>query len=69
MPELRVLALYADLMNTYADRGNLLLLKRRCAWRGIGFLLLGAVSGQPLSPLEDGLEQPAHPEARHAAGI
>ncbi len=34
---LRVCALYPDLMNIYADRGNLLLLQRRCAWRGIGF--------------------------------
>ena len=24
-------------MNIYADRGNLLMLERRCAWRGIGF--------------------------------
>ena len=24
-------------MNIYADRGNILLLERRCAWRGIGF--------------------------------
>ena len=31
---LRVCALYPDLMNIYADRGNLLLLERRCAWRG-----------------------------------
>ena len=30
-------ALYPDLMNIYADRGNLLLLERRCRWRGIGF--------------------------------
>ena len=39
MPELtlRVCALYPDLMNIYADRGNLLLLQRRCEWRGIGF--------------------------------
>ena len=37
VPELRVCALYPDLMNIYADRGNLLLLERRCAWRGIGF--------------------------------
>ena len=29
-------------MNIYADRGNLLLLERRCAWRGIGFELTGA---------------------------
>ena len=34
---LRVCALYPDLMNIYADRGNLLLLERRCRWRGIGF--------------------------------
>lgn len=50
MPErqLRVLALYPDLMNIYADRGNLMLLERRCAWRGIGFSLLGAGIGDPL---------------------
>jgi CobQ-like glutamine amidotransferase family enzyme len=48
--ELRVLALYPDLMNIYADRGNLLLLQRRCAWRGIGFSLLGAGLGDPLDP-------------------
>src|SRR5947208_3086810 len=34
---LRVCALYPDLMNIYADRGNLLLLERRCEWRGLGF--------------------------------
>ena len=28
-------------MNIYADRGNLLLLERRCEWRGIGFELHG----------------------------
>ena len=28
-------------MNIYADRGNLLLLERRCAWRGIGFEVAG----------------------------
>ena len=37
VPELRVCALYPDLMNIYADRGNLLVLERRCRWRGIGF--------------------------------
>ena len=34
---MRVCALYPDLMNIYADRGNLLLLERRCEWRGIEF--------------------------------
>ena len=47
---LRVCALYPDLMNIYADRGNLLLLERRCAWRGIGFELTGAGLGEPLDP-------------------
>ena len=42
---LRVCALYPDLMNIYADRGNLLLLERRCEWRGIGFELRGASLG------------------------
>src|SRR3954468_6462485 len=42
---LRVCALYPDLMNIYADRGNLLLLERRCAWRGIGFEVRAASLG------------------------
>ncbi|HEX4837131.1 MAG TPA: glutamine amidotransferase [Solirubrobacteraceae bacterium] len=45
---LRVCALYPDLMNIYADRGNLFVLKRRCAWRGIGFELSGSGLGEPL---------------------
>jgi len=47
---LRVCALYPDLLNIYADRGNMLLLERRCAWRGIGFELRGAGLGEPLDP-------------------
>lgn len=47
---LRVCALYPDLLNIYADRGNLLLLERRCAWRGLGFELRGAGLGEPLDP-------------------
>src|SRR4051794_36218712 len=35
-------------MNIYADRGNLLLLERRCAWRGLGFELRGAGLGDEL---------------------
>ena len=49
-PTLRVCALYPDLMNIYADRGNLLMLERRCAWRGIGFALSGVGLGDPLDP-------------------
>jgi CobQ-like glutamine amidotransferase family enzyme len=47
---LRVRALYPQLMNIYADRGNLLLLRRRCEWRGIGFELRGSELGEPLDP-------------------
>ena len=45
---LRVCALYPDLMNIYADRGNLLVLERRCLWRGIGFELSASGLGEPL---------------------
>jgi CobQ-like glutamine amidotransferase family enzyme len=45
---LRVCALYPDLMNIYADRGNLLMLERRCRWRGIGFTLTASGLGEPL---------------------
>ncbi len=49
MPDaLRVCALYPDLMNIYADRGNLIVLERRCAWRGIGFELTASGLGEPL---------------------
>src|ERR687891_2711038 len=37
-------------MNIYADRGILLLLERRCAWRGIGFELTGAGLGDEVDP-------------------
>ena len=49
-PALRVCALYPDLMNIYADRGNLLLLERRCAWRGIGFTVTPAGLGDAIDP-------------------
>jgi CobQ-like glutamine amidotransferase family enzyme len=47
---LRVCALYPDLMNIYADRGNMLVLERRCAWRGIGFEIIASGLGQLLDP-------------------
>jgi CobQ-like glutamine amidotransferase family enzyme len=50
MAELRVCALYPDLMNIYADRGNMLVLERRCAWRGIDFRLVGVGLGDTLAP-------------------
>ena len=48
--ELRLLTLYPELMNIYADRGNLLLLQRRCEWRGIGFESAVAGPGDPIDP-------------------
>ncbi len=47
---LRVCALYPDLMNIYADRGNLLVLEHRCRWRGIGFELTPSGLGERLQP-------------------
>jgi CobQ-like glutamine amidotransferase family enzyme len=47
---LRVCALYPELMSIYADRGNLLVLARRCGWRGLGFELTGAGLGTPVDP-------------------
>src|SRR5689334_10314096 len=37
-------------MNIYADRGNLLLLERRCRWRGLGFSVQAAGLGDELDP-------------------
>src|SRR3954454_22535761 len=37
-------------MNIYADRGNLLMLERRCGWRGIGFEVTAAGLGEPIDP-------------------
>jgi CobQ-like glutamine amidotransferase family enzyme len=53
MPTLRLCALYPELMNIYADRGNIAVLRARCEWRGLGFDL-GAAS------LDDPLEADRH---------
>jgi CobQ-like glutamine amidotransferase family enzyme len=53
MPTLRVCSLYPELMNIYADRGNISVLRARCEWRGIGFEHAGA-------SLTDGLDPNAH---------
>src|SRR5947209_7650271 len=37
-------------MNIYADRGNLLVLERRCRWRGIGFTVTASGIGDALDP-------------------
>ena len=41
-----LLHLYPDLLNIYGDRGNVLTLGRRCAWRGIALQVIEAGVGQ-----------------------
>ena len=48
--ELRLLALYPEQMNIYADRGNIIFLQRRCEWRGIDFVHAGAGPVDPVDP-------------------
>jgi CobQ-like glutamine amidotransferase family enzyme len=48
--ELRVLALYPEQMNIYADRGNIIFLRQRCEWRGIGFSYAAAGPGESFDP-------------------
>jgi lipid II isoglutaminyl synthase (glutamine-hydrolysing) len=48
--KLRVCSLYPELMNIYADRGNIQLLRSRCEWRGIGFELAGSTLGEGVDP-------------------
>jgi len=50
MPTLRVCSLYPELMNIYADRGNIAVLRARCEWRGFGFEHSSASLGRPLDP-------------------
>jgi CobQ-like glutamine amidotransferase family enzyme len=50
MNSLRLLALYPEQMNIYADRGNILFLQRRCEWRGIGFEYTAAGPGESFDP-------------------
>ena len=49
-PTLRVCALYPDLMNIYADRGNIAVLRARCEWRGLGFELSASGLEERLDP-------------------
>jgi CobQ-like glutamine amidotransferase family enzyme len=50
VPALRVLSLYPELMNIYADRGNIAVLRARCEWRGLGFEHSASTLGEPLDP-------------------
>src|SRR5215212_11930150 len=50
MTPLRVCALYPELMNIYADRGNIAVLRARCEWRGLGFELAASSLGEGFDP-------------------
>ena len=52
---LRLLALYPDQMNIYADRGNIIFLQRRCEWRGIDFSYAAAGPGEGFDAAEHDL--------------
>ena len=54
-PGLRLLALYPEQMNIYADRGNILFLQRRCEWRSIPFEYAAAGPGESFDPAEHDL--------------
>ena len=47
---LRVCALYPELMNIYADRGNIAVLRARCEWRGLGFELAASSLAESFDP-------------------
>jgi lipid II isoglutaminyl synthase (glutamine-hydrolysing) len=49
-PTLRLCSLYPELMNIYADRGNIAVLRARCEWRGLGFEWTASNLGEPLDP-------------------
>jgi CobQ-like glutamine amidotransferase family enzyme len=53
--ELRLLALYPEQMNIYADRGNIIFLRRRCEWRGIGFHYAAVGPGESFDPSDHDL--------------
>ncbi len=55
MTELRLLALYPEQMNIYADRGNITFLRRRCEWRGISFTYAAAGPGEGFDAAEHDL--------------
>jgi lipid II isoglutaminyl synthase (glutamine-hydrolysing) len=54
-PTLRACALYPELMNIYADRGNIAILRARCQWRGIGFELASSTLREPLGATDHDL--------------
>src|SRR5579859_4053475 len=50
MAALRLVHLYPDLMSVYGDRGNVLALRRRAAWRDIDLEVSELTVGDRLDP-------------------
>jgi CobQ-like glutamine amidotransferase family enzyme len=46
IPKLNLVHLYPTLLNLYGDRGNIIVLRQRCAWRGIGLSILEVGLGE-----------------------
>ncbi len=42
--------LYADMMNLYGDRGNVISIKKRCEWRGIDVEVIDVRLGESIRP-------------------
>ena len=47
---LRLAYLYGDLMNLYGDRGNIIALQRRCAWRNLELEVVEVTTGERVDP-------------------
>lgn len=48
--KLRLLSLYPDQMNIYADRGNIIFFENRCRWRGIDIEVTRCGTGESFDP-------------------
>jgi CobQ-like glutamine amidotransferase family enzyme len=48
--QLTIHHLYADMMNLYGDRGNVISIKKRCEWRGIAVEVVDVGLGERIRP-------------------
>lgn len=51
--ELKIAWLYPDLMSTYGDRGNIIVLQKRCQWRGIEVQVTRVTLETPVKSLRE----------------
>lgn len=51
--ELKIAWLYPDLMSTYGDRGNIIVLEKRCQWRGIEVQVTRVTLETPVKSLRE----------------